>query len=301
MDFIEWNPGEPNDWPPGEDCAKVFLETGGWNDIPCWWPCGYVCKKLLTGKCNNLVLCFTVENLHSVQNESTLHFGFLFVGYISCSWVCIQYTCSWVCILYGSYLQLLGKHSCPCLSSKYFFFFLFFLEFLPFYNFFLCFLWNFSRDPLSYSTLCLYNPYVYHFSSVSSYSLFYLPTCPLLLLLLLFLLFLFLFLLLLLLHHYHHYHHHFLLRPICSCYGSRSSPSSFPPHTSSGADPGMGRFGPGPPFDNWIMQIQPILGPYQPIFPQFRHSAPSFCKTWVQPCFFPCCEPHTSRFLPTSR
>ena len=49
----------------------------------------------------------------------------------------------------------------------------------------------------------------------------------------------------------------------------------WPPFSAplSGADPGMGRFAP-PPFDNQIMQIQLIWGPYQPIFPQFRHSAP---------------------------
>ena len=35
------------------------------------------------------------------------------------------------------------------------------------------------------------------------------------------------------------------------------------------------------------MQIQPILGPYQPIFPQFRHSAPSFYKSWVRPWIQP--------------
>ena len=71
VDFVEWNPGEPNDWPPGEDCAKVFLETGGWNDIPCWWLCGYVCKKLLTGKRNNFASCLTVFSFLSLQNETT--------------------------------------------------------------------------------------------------------------------------------------------------------------------------------------------------------------------------------------
>lgn len=51
VDFVEWDPGEPNDWPPeGEDCAKVFQETGGWNDIPCYWPTGYVCKRALAGE-----------------------------------------------------------------------------------------------------------------------------------------------------------------------------------------------------------------------------------------------------------
>ena len=52
---------------------------------------------------------------------------------------------------------------------------------------------------------------------------------------------------------------------------------------------GGSRYGPiwprPPSFDSWIMQIQPILGLlYQSISPQFWHSGPSFCKSWIRSC-----------------
>ncbi|XP_072046389.1 low affinity immunoglobulin epsilon Fc receptor-like [Amphiura filiformis] len=54
VDFINWNPGEPNDLydPDGEDCTNLYFESGKWNDFPCHWTSnGYLCKKPISGWC----------------------------------------------------------------------------------------------------------------------------------------------------------------------------------------------------------------------------------------------------------
>ena len=52
VDFINWNPGEPNDLydPDGEDCTNLYFESGKWNDFPCHWTSnGYICRKQISG------------------------------------------------------------------------------------------------------------------------------------------------------------------------------------------------------------------------------------------------------------
>lgn len=41
--FAAWNPGEPNDWGEGEDCAEL-QPSGGWNDLPCHWTLPALCE-----------------------------------------------------------------------------------------------------------------------------------------------------------------------------------------------------------------------------------------------------------------
>ncbi|XP_072020990.1 uncharacterized protein [Amphiura filiformis] len=51
VDYTNWNFGEPNDLfdPGGEDCTNLYFESGEWNDFPCIWDNGYVCKKKIEG------------------------------------------------------------------------------------------------------------------------------------------------------------------------------------------------------------------------------------------------------------
>lgn len=42
LDFAYWHYGEPNDWGGYEDCAE--LTSGAWNDLPCGYELGYICK-----------------------------------------------------------------------------------------------------------------------------------------------------------------------------------------------------------------------------------------------------------------
>ncbi|XP_072042584.1 C-type mannose receptor 2-like [Amphiura filiformis] len=50
LDFIAWNPGEPNNAAGhvGEDCVGLWPWRGGtWNDFPCSKLCSYICEKPL--------------------------------------------------------------------------------------------------------------------------------------------------------------------------------------------------------------------------------------------------------------
>ena len=47
--FTNWRPGQPNDVPPGEDCAEM-LADGQWNDGRCGYPQAYICKKPVSSK-----------------------------------------------------------------------------------------------------------------------------------------------------------------------------------------------------------------------------------------------------------
>ena len=43
--YQNWNPGEPNDWGPGEDCTEIHVGNGKWNDMPCSEQLSVVCEN----------------------------------------------------------------------------------------------------------------------------------------------------------------------------------------------------------------------------------------------------------------
>ena len=43
--YQNWNPGEPNDWGPGEDCTEIHVGNGKWNDMPCSEQMSVVCEN----------------------------------------------------------------------------------------------------------------------------------------------------------------------------------------------------------------------------------------------------------------
>ncbi|CAK8681517.1 unnamed protein product [Clavelina lepadiformis] len=45
VDFFNWGPGEPNGQGNGEDCVEMYPWDGKWNDVDCFNPRGYICKK----------------------------------------------------------------------------------------------------------------------------------------------------------------------------------------------------------------------------------------------------------------
>jgi hypothetical protein len=60
MTFSSWAPGQPDSGDALDDCAEWLADTGTWNDAPCAWELGFLCrgdatlrcdgKKLTTGK-----------------------------------------------------------------------------------------------------------------------------------------------------------------------------------------------------------------------------------------------------------
>ena len=37
VEYTNWHAGEPNDYDAAEDCANIFFNGHGWNDINCGW------------------------------------------------------------------------------------------------------------------------------------------------------------------------------------------------------------------------------------------------------------------------
>ena len=58
---------------------------------------------------------------------------------------------------------------------------------------------------------------------------------------------------------------------------------------ATGAEPGMGQsdlISPSPPFWQLNHANSAYFGAISANFPQFRHSAPSVCKSWIRPCCY---------------
>ncbi|XP_041458281.1 macrophage mannose receptor 1-like isoform X1 [Lytechinus variegatus] len=45
VSYLNWNPGEPNDYNTGEDYVEMLSETGKWNDHNGEYTAGYICKR----------------------------------------------------------------------------------------------------------------------------------------------------------------------------------------------------------------------------------------------------------------
>ncbi|XP_071126788.1 uncharacterized protein [Mytilus edulis] len=44
--YINWNPGEPNDYAGAEDCVELMVFNGKWNDAHCAEKKGFICKQV---------------------------------------------------------------------------------------------------------------------------------------------------------------------------------------------------------------------------------------------------------------
>ena len=43
--YKPWCRGEPNNAGQKEDCAAIRAHASCWNDAPCFYKCGVICKK----------------------------------------------------------------------------------------------------------------------------------------------------------------------------------------------------------------------------------------------------------------
>ena len=86
VNFTNWRPGQPNDVPPGEDCAEMHKD-GLWTDNRCdMVPHSYICQKAVKGasyKCISLTKILLLTTPSCVLNNSHLLTKFVLINVVN--------------------------------------------------------------------------------------------------------------------------------------------------------------------------------------------------------------------------